>query len=154
MNIRLKLLIGGLALAACVGYLAVAGIRSGWVYFVDVEAFVANADRHGQRTRVHGDVGTDKFEVRRADLVATFQLVGKSGGSLPVAYHGPIPDMFDAGRQVVIEGALDDAGVFQADVLMTKCASKYEGHDENGPVRDGQAALSANAPKPGAETKP
>jgi cytochrome c-type biogenesis protein CcmE len=35
--------------------------------------------------------------------------------------------MFKAGCDVVAEGNLDRAGVFQSDKLMTKCASKYEG---------------------------
>jgi cytochrome c-type biogenesis protein CcmE len=34
--------------------------------------------------------------------------------------------MFGPGKNVVVEGRRDPAGVFQADVLMTKCASKYE----------------------------
>jgi cytochrome c-type biogenesis protein CcmE len=135
MTVRTKLLIGGLALAIGVGYLAFAGVRSGWVYFVDVDAFVAGGGRNGQRTRVHGVVGAEGLEIRRADLAANFQLVGERS-VLSVAYKGPIPDMFDATRQVVIEGSMDQSGVFHADVLMTKCASKYEGHGENGPVRE------------------
>jgi cytochrome c-type biogenesis protein CcmE len=45
---------------------------------------------------------------------------------LTVNYRGSIPDQFAVGRNVVVEGCLDKSGTFQADVLMTKCASKYE----------------------------
>jgi len=74
-------------------------------------------------------------------LTAIFTVTGKTG-RIPVAYHGVIPDMFKAGVEVVVEGKMDDTGVFQANVLMTKCASKYEGEEkthqpENHPVVEG-----------------
>ena len=45
---------------------------------------------------------------------------------MPVTYAGVLPDLFKPGGEVVVEGRLDAAGTFKADVLMTKCASKYE----------------------------
>jgi cytochrome c-type biogenesis protein CcmE len=73
-------------------------------------------------------VAADGLASNKASLNATFQLTGPSQAakSLRVNYRGPIPDLFAAGRDVVVEGKRDAAGVFQADVLMTKCASKYE----------------------------
>jgi cytochrome c-type biogenesis protein CcmE len=45
---------------------------------------------------------------------------------IPVAYHGSVPDLFKAGRHVVVEGTLRH-GVFVAKPgsLVTKCPSKY-----------------------------
>jgi len=80
------------------------------------------------RARVHGVVCPDGVEIDRAELRASFVLVGTTG-RLSVDYRGPVPDLFQSGREVVIEGAMNERGVFEADVLMTKCSSKYEGHN-------------------------
>jgi cytochrome c-type biogenesis protein CcmE len=44
-----------------------------------------------------------------------------------VVYHGSVPDLFKAGRRVVVDGTLKN-GVFVArpDTLVTKCPSKYQ----------------------------
>lgn len=128
-----KTLVGGLLVAGAIGYLGFTGVSSGWVYFVDVDTFVQDTIAHGTRTRLHGAVGAEGADVSRVGLIARFELMGTSQ-RLPVVYRGPIPELFQPGRQVVVEGALDESGVFQADVLLTKCASKYEAHTENGPA--------------------
>ncbi|MBK7404386.1 MAG: cytochrome c maturation protein CcmE [Phycisphaerales bacterium] len=110
-------------MAVAIVYLGFAGIRSGWVYYVGVDEYAVDAAAHHARSRVFGIVG-DGAESHPAELTARFTLMG-TGATLPVEYHGAIPDMFAAGRQVVIEGRMDERGVFVADVLMTKCASKY-----------------------------
>jgi cytochrome c-type biogenesis protein CcmE len=43
-----------------------------------------------------------------------------------VVYHGTVPDLFHAGREVVVTGALRNGTfVAQQDSLSTKCPSKY-----------------------------
>jgi cytochrome c-type biogenesis protein CcmE len=121
--IQKKLLVAGVALAAAVGYLAYAGMKSGWVYFLEVDHYLADSSYQHQRVRLHGKVSEQNFT--SANLDAKFCLLGQSK-QLNVAYHGVIPDMFQAGREVVVEGTLGPDGTFKADVLMTKCASKYE----------------------------
>ncbi|HVT88465.1 MAG TPA: cytochrome c maturation protein CcmE [Tepidisphaeraceae bacterium] len=118
-----KLLLGGALLVVAVGYLAYAGMKSGWVYYMEVDHFLADDQFKTQRVRLHGKVSEQDFNVKGLD--ANFSMLGKSR-SINVAYHGVIPDMFQSGRDVVVEGQLDQAGVFRAQVLMTKCASKYE----------------------------
>jgi cytochrome c-type biogenesis protein CcmE len=46
--------------------------------------------------------------------------------TVPVVYHGTVPDLFRAGRDVSVRGTLEN-GVFVAerDSLVTKCPSKY-----------------------------
>jgi cytochrome c-type biogenesis protein CcmE len=134
--IQLKLLCTGVILTGAFSYLAFAGMQKGWVYSVSVEQFARDAQFHNQRVRLHGKVATEGFETRKSLLTATFNLNGTGGTALPVVYRGVIPDQFEAGRDVVVEGRRDAAGVFQADVLMTKCASKYEPDSPHG---DGKA---------------
>jgi len=127
-SIRIKLAVAGVILAAAFSYLAAAGMQKGWVYFVSVEQYLADPQYANQRVRLHGKVMADGLDANKASLIARFNLSAASAAkSLPVSYRGPIPDLFAAGRDVVVEGKRDPAtGVFQADVLMTKCASKYE----------------------------
>jgi cytochrome c-type biogenesis protein CcmE len=125
-RIRTKLIVAGTVLAVAVGYLAFAGAKSGWVYMVEVDRFLADPQFRTQRVRIHGTVGAERFQSSPARLTASFLLQGKDEAALPVVYRGNIPEMFGAGKNVVVEGRCDSAGVFQADVLMTKCASKYE----------------------------
>ena len=125
MNIRAKLILVGLILITAVAYLAAAGMRSGWVYYLEVDRFLDDAQYRAQRVRLHGKVDASDFQVSPGSLSARFTLLGHTR-KLSVAYHGPVPDQFQAGRDVVVEGSIDNANTFQADVLMTKCSSKYD----------------------------
>lgn len=127
-HMRTKLSVAGLALAVAVAYLGFAGVRKGWVYYVDVDTFLADARYHDQRVRLCGRVAEDDLDVRRADLAADFTLLGPAE-QLRVVYRGAVPEMFKAGSDVVIEGRLGDGGLFHADVLITKCASKYQAEE-------------------------
>lgn len=131
-SIRLKLIVAGVILTGAFSYLAFAGMQKGWVYFVSVEQFVADPQFHNQRVRLHGKVATDGFDASKSLLTAKFNLTGTTGQMIPVEYRGVIPDMFEAGRDVVVEGRRDAGGMFRADVLMTKCASKYEADSPHG----------------------
>ena len=139
-SIRTKLTVSGVVLVAAFGYLALAGMSKGWVYFVSVDEYLADAASYKtQRVRLHGKVADTGFVASTASLTANFSIAGKNG-SLPVVYRGTIPDMFQPGRDVVVEGNRDQAGVFQADVLMTKCASKYQSespHNQDPTAKNG-----------------
>lgn len=48
------------------------------------------------------------------------------GASVPVVYHGTVPDLYKVGRTVVVNGALQGSRfVAQQGSLSTKCPSKY-----------------------------
>jgi len=56
-----------------------------------------------------------------------FRLRDVSGSTtVPVVYHGSVPDMFARGRDLTVSGSLRN-GVFVADrgSMITKCPSKY-----------------------------
>ena len=50
--------------------------------------------------------------------VVDFELLGKN--------RAPLPDTFQEGRDVVIEGKLGSSGTFEASTVLTKCGSRYE----------------------------
>lgn len=125
---RTKVIVGGLLLVMAVAYLAYAGVRSGHVYCVDVDQFLLDAHYHDIRVRINGSVSPDGLAIHRGQMQVRFVLLGQ-GGRMPVAYTGIVPDMFKPGHEVFVEGRLDGDGVFQADTLLTKCASKYDAED-------------------------
>src|SRR5215211_2722648 len=146
MTIRSKLIIAGMVLTAAVSYLAMAGAKSGWMYFLEVDRYLADAQYHSQRVRLHGKVGVDALQIKPAELSARFNLVGQTA-NLAVDYRGTIPELFDGGREVVVEGKRDAAtGVFHADMLMTKCASKYEPNSPHKTAAGGAAGETATVP--------
>jgi cytochrome c-type biogenesis protein CcmE len=50
--------------------------------------------------------------------------------SIPVSYAGTVPDPFRGGREIVLEGTVEN-GVFvgERDTLVTKCPSKFTAAD-------------------------
>ena len=44
--------------------------------------------------------------------------------TVPIVYHGSVPDLFETGRDVNVTGTLEGAS-FMATAMTTKCPSKY-----------------------------
>ena len=66
--------------------------------------------------------------IRHRGAELDFRMADRDGAkaSIPVRYHGEIPDPFRSGREVIVRGTVTD-GTFMAqrDSLITKCPSKY-----------------------------
>ncbi|MEY4700575.1 MAG: hypothetical protein RL326_762 [Pseudomonadota bacterium] len=79
------------------------------------------------RIRIGGKVVDPITYQTEPSFVLKFQVTDPTGGELtvPVEYHGLKPDMFQAGRDVLIDGDFQ-SGVIQAAKLQTQCPSKYE----------------------------
>ncbi len=127
---NLKFLIGGLAVAAVVVYLAVSGAREGMLYYLTVSEFNGKVSTLGdQGVRVSGKVVKGTIQKDSTNLDVDF-IITDGKEQLPVSYHGIIPDIFGDGIEVVIEGKYLSGGSFQATSLLTKCPSKFEGDSE------------------------
>ncbi len=121
-----KTLIGVIVIGGGVGYFMYQAMQSSWSYYYSVDEFSANtAAVKNTSLRIAGRVkqGTVARDLQKMQLA--FTLAG-AGSELPVSFHGTIPDNFTEDIEVVVEGRLDTAGLFQADRLMTKCESKYK----------------------------
>jgi cytochrome c-type biogenesis protein CcmE len=84
------------------------------------------------------DLQAKVLKETRQELPREFTVVDPdgSGEELEVVYSGQVPDPFRPGREIILTGALNEAGVFEGerDTLITKCPSKFEeeyGDDEN-----------------------
>ena len=64
----------------------------------------------------------DKIELR-------FEIIDENDLALPVYYKGVQPDNFTDDVIVIVEGFIGENGVFEAETVLTKCPSKYEGED-------------------------
>lgn len=125
-SIALKLISAGAVIVPAVAYLGYAGMKDGMVqYHVQVDAFVKDAKLHNERVRLAGKVSLEHLSIGSGRLGANFILEGQTA-RLPVSYHGIVPDLFKGGCEVVVEGRMGSDGTFNADLVMTKCASKYE----------------------------
>jgi cytochrome c-type biogenesis protein CcmE len=72
--------------------------------------------------------------VARNGRTIRFTLRDRDGThSVPVVYTGSVPDLFQPGREIGIEGKLNK-GVFHGDTdtLVTKCPSKYTPGGDDG----------------------
>lgn len=58
-------------------------------------------------------------------LQFTVHDIGKSDKQIAVKYQGMMPDTFQAGRDVILDGHFD-GNTFVANSLLTQCPSKYE----------------------------
>ncbi len=76
-----------------------------------------------------------KKSVKKEGNGMTFRVEDREGGgeSIPVSYHGTVPDPFRAGREIVLTGAMK-GGTFvgEPETLITKCPSKFTTKSENG----------------------
>ena len=122
-----RFIIGATVIAAAVSYLVYAGIQSSSMYYFELEEFLAQRAAHvGESMRVKGWVrpGSIRWDPKTNDLA--FELARQDGSDpVPVSYHGILPDMFSAGREVVVEGRYGQ-GTLAARQILTSCPSKYE----------------------------
>ena len=125
MLMRRKFLIGGLIVLLAVGYLGYTGFQGSAIYYYTVSEVIEQGNSiDGKNVRVNGQVIPGSVEEEAGNLMLKFS-IEEGGESLPVVYQGVVPDTFKVGSEVVVEGHLNSAGIFQANTILTKCPSKY-----------------------------
>ena len=127
MNTTLKF---GLVIALVVGtlgWVAASGVNQDTASYYktisDIEKMDTNAKM--KRLRVGGDI--EKGSIKREGKQVSFVLVEESR-KMTVRYDGnePLPDTFRDGAQALVDGRMEQNGVFHAAKISAKCASKYE----------------------------
>ncbi len=119
-----KLLIGGFIVALTVGYLILTAMGGSAAYYLTVAELKAQGPS-ARNVRVAGTIVGQSITWKARDLILQFEITDESG-ALPVVYHGPRPDMFRDGADVVLEGQYTGQDIFEAQTLLLKCPSKYE----------------------------
>ena len=126
---NLQLLIGGFLVTLGIIYLIYAAIQGSTVYYLTVEEFLEQQESLvDEGVRIAGTVANGSIQRHAASLEVTFAIQGVSEDTLlPVRYKGSVPDIFQDGASVVLEGKYNrEAKIFHAITLMTSCPSKYE----------------------------
>ena len=121
-----KLVIGIVVIGGGIGYFMWQAILSSSSYYYSVDEFAG--DREAVRDsslRLAGKVKPGTVERDMQNMQLSFVLAGTSN-ELPVVYTGVVPDNFTEDIEVVVEGRLNPSGTFGADMLMTRCESKYK----------------------------
>ena len=118
-----------------VGVLSVILFWIGWVSmnpsdkkamarFVSVESLVNN--EISTRTKLGGIVKEGSIEISKSNQLDCFFVLKEGSAELAVNFSKTRPDLFKDGAEVIVTGEYRD-GIFVADELQTKCASRYEG---------------------------
>jgi cytochrome c-type biogenesis protein CcmE len=147
MRIKPRFLIGAGLIVAAIAYLIVVGIRSTSEYYLTVdEAAARQTQLLGQPVRVAGRVKAGSISWDPAALTLRFAIaplppadgakvepvsIDPAQETAPpqeikvVCQGQPKPDMFAAGRDVIVEGRFTSRNFVTADQVMTSCPSKY-----------------------------
>jgi cytochrome c-type biogenesis protein CcmE len=111
----------GVVVAACVGYLVYSASGGSSEYYLTVSELRSHATTGD--VRVAGVVQND---VQRSGGGLQVSFTEKDGtASMPVEYHGTLPDIFQPGIIVVAEGRLGADGIFRARNVLAKCPSRF-----------------------------
>ena len=126
----MKFVLIGVGILASMSFLIVVGMSGGggYVYYLSVSEFLA-APPTEDDFRVNGKVVQGSITRMPTGQDVTFVMTDGEQ-TLPVSYHGIIPDTFVDLADVVVEGRLSPDGTFTAHELLAKCPSKYEAADD------------------------
>ncbi len=125
---RYKLIIAIGVIALGITYLVYGSVKDTMVYYLTVPELKDRVPSvYKERVRVSGTVvpGSIRNEV---DGFLEFK-IADGDDSIDVKYKGVIPDTFNDGVEAVVEGLYTPSNVFNANVLLAKCPTKYESTD-------------------------
>ncbi|RLD05973.1 MAG: hypothetical protein DRI65_07770 [Chloroflexota bacterium] len=150
----LKFVIGGIVIVAAIIYLMVSSLQANVQYFLTVDEVLEKqnlGELTGRNIRLSGavlgesiqyDMDTLELRFTIVHVPADIKLVEDEGGlaaalhnavmdptrsQLEVVYYGAKPDLLQNEAQAILTGELIANGVFEADELLLKCPTKYEG---------------------------
>ena len=147
MRRRRRFVIGGLIILAALSYLIYSGMRGAVVYFVTPTELKSNEKMSRDRfLRVGGMVVEGSLKKDLKALTYHFQITDGTA-TLPVYFRGIPPDLFSEGKGAVVEGRLQEDGVFFATTIMAKHAEEYS------PPKEGEAT-EARSFVPAKEKRP
>jgi cytochrome c-type biogenesis protein CcmE len=152
-NLRIGIAVA--VILGTIGWLAFTGYGSSKSYYVTIAELGGLGDKaYKSNLRVEGFVQPGSIEQNGTHV--TFILnefeshspKAPSGRVLKVVYKGsePPPDTFKDDSQALAEGTIGHDGVFHANVLQAKCASKYApGQPGMGPAKPAAAPSNPRA---------
>lgn len=132
-----RFMVGLVGVAAVISYLVWTGVSSTMVYYLTPAELVERVHEDpGFRelgVKVSGQVVPGTYERVEGQLLHRFEIHDLEDESIrfPVEWRDALPDTFSEEVEVVLEGRLNENGVFEATTLLTKCGSRYEAAPED-----------------------
>mgnify|MGYP001437158623 CR=1 FL=1 len=122
---RGKLIIAITVLVMAVVYLAINAFQGATVFYFTVSELVEENIAVGEQVRVNGKLISTSFQRDQKGTTATFQLTdGKN--TLPAVHEGILPELFfNEHSEIVLQGTYTKKGVFESQMVIVKCPSKY-----------------------------
>ena len=130
---RLMLVVAGVALLGGAVALVLSAFQQNLVFFHTPTEVAAGEVPQGRTFRIGGMVEEGSIK-RDADGVTVRFAITDTAKTIPVAYKGPLPDLFKEGKGAVAQGALEPDGTFAASEVLAK-------HDENYMPPEAQDAI-------------
>lgn len=126
MNLRKTKWIIGIAFVVLgLGIILTTSLPSSMQYYVTVDEFFHDVKKYeDQEIKLAGKVAPGTIEKAASGIDWKFT-VQNAGATIPVEYHGAMPDTFKNDADVVVTGTYKD-NVFVANNVLAKCASRYE----------------------------
>lgn len=121
----IKFVVLGVALAGAIGYLFVSGMKSSMVYYLTLEELSITPPSVGEGVRLAGWVKEGSITGSAVEGSISFVMTDGER-ELPVNYSGQVPDTFENGAEVIVEGIYRGMPEFNAATMLAKCPSKYE----------------------------
>ncbi len=114
-------------------WLALGGVSESKTYYKEIkEVNTMGEQAQGKRLRVNGYVEEGSIVRKGSEVMFVLHqtpgLLRDDPVHLAVVYNGtdPLPDTFKDNAQALADGKLGPDGVFHANKVQAKCASKYE----------------------------
>jgi len=126
MTARIKILVGGIVVAAALVWLGIVGFQESKSYYVTVDEYASSKGTlEGKTLKLAGEVVPGSIDRTKPQLEF---VIGNQDKKIRVQYIGKeiIPDTFKDGTKALVEGKATPEGIFQANHIEAKCASKYE----------------------------
>jgi cytochrome c-type biogenesis protein CcmE len=121
---RIWYAIGGVLIVAFLAFGATS-FKENLTPYVSIE----EAMQRPAKVQVKGSLVPDSARYVEASEQLSFGLVDENGNTMPVLYSGIKPGNFEEATEIVAVGRWTD-GAFQAEQLLVKCPSKYQGIED------------------------
>ncbi len=129
MNKRIKMYIAVGAVLVVLGMLFAQGFKATGgvgVYLTMEEALTAHNQNGDRFIQMEANVDSESVRYDSKKPLLEFKLVDEKNNSVNVTYHDVMPDNFESGYPVIVEGRFTGEKEFLAEKLLVKCPSKYE----------------------------
>jgi cytochrome c-type biogenesis protein CcmE len=118
------MIIAVVLLVMALGYLGYTAFQGATVFYLTVGELLDGEAGVGETIRVNGNLVPDSFQRDTEGTIARFSLTDGQQ-LLPAVHDGILPELFfNEHSEIVLQGHYLD-GVFQSQMVIVKCPSKY-----------------------------